>query len=177
MFNILWMNVRMNEMKCTNFKKFTSVNRQIKDFKMWFLSHLSSVYFKLFSSLKYASFSKNTKLTLLLGYYFISDKKLKLSIISWLLKFILRKDALIRLWFELWDLIGRVTIMLTILSTYENTWCCSRVFFIAGSTGTLISSRAFNIWDKNADKLELRKKAWSSYSCKKKRLKNDFFFF
>ena len=70
--------------------------------------------------------------------------------------------------------------MLTIWSTYENTWCCSRVFFIAGSTGTLISSRAFNIWDKNADKLELRKKAWSSYSCKKKKkkkkkLENEFF--
>ena len=111
---------------------------------------------------KICELQQKTQNILLFGYYFISDKKLKLSIISWLLKFILRKDALIRLWFELWDLIGRVTIMLTILSTYENTWCCSRVFFIAGSTGTLISSRAFNIWDKNADKLELRKKAWSS---------------
>ena len=40
-------------------------------------------------------------------------------------------------------------------------------FFIAGSTGTLMSSKAFKIWNKKAAKLELRKNAWSSYDWKK----------
>jgi len=36
---------------------------------------------------------------------------------------------------------------------------------MAGSTGTLISSKALRIWDKNVTRVGSRKNAWSSYSC------------
>ena len=46
--------------------------------------------------------------------------------------------------------------------------CFSRVIFMAGSTGTLMSSRASNMWDKKEVSEGSRRKACSSYNWKKK---------
>ena len=42
--------------------------------------------------------------------------------------------------------------------------CCSSVFFMAGSTGMLMSSMACRMWDRKEERLGLRRKEYSSYS-------------